>query len=66
LTARLHPLRILMACIWCDDVGWVCENHPERPWEGPYACDCGGAGNACPACNVADECETPRLPADLN
>jgi lipocalin-like protein len=19
-------------CEFCDDTGWVCENHPERPW----------------------------------
>lgn len=31
-------------CATCDDVGWVCENHPDRPWDGPRACTCGGAG----------------------
>ena len=25
-------------CSRCDDYRWVCENHPERPWEGPRAC----------------------------
>lgn len=33
--------------------GLVCENHPDRPWEGvssaPSACGC-GAGMPCPAC----------------
>ncbi len=29
-------------CPRCDDYRWVCENHPERPWEGPRACACGG------------------------
>jgi hypothetical protein len=33
-----------MKCILCADTGWVCENHPRRPWDGPYGCDCGGAG----------------------
>ena len=23
---------------------WVCENHPAKPWDGPDACGCGGAG----------------------
>jgi hypothetical protein len=31
-------------CILCADTGWVCENHPRRPWEGPHGCDSGGAG----------------------
>ena len=25
-----------MRCIFCADTGWVCENHPRRPWEGPH------------------------------
>jgi hypothetical protein len=44
-----------MKCILCADTGWVCENHPRRPWEGPHGCDCGGAGMPCPVCNMADE-----------
>jgi hypothetical protein len=52
----------MIRCILCADTGWVCENHPRRPWDGPHACDCGGAGMACPTCNVADDSEAPRLP----
>jgi hypothetical protein len=26
-----------------DDDGWVCENHPDRPFFGDRACACGGA-----------------------
>src|SRR5450631_3266898 len=33
-----------MKCFVCEDCGWVCESHPERPWEGEHACTCGGAG----------------------
>jgi hypothetical protein len=40
--SRRGPVR--MKCIFCADTGWVCENHPRLPWEGPYGCDCGGAG----------------------
>jgi hypothetical protein len=28
----------------CQDVGWVCETHPGKPWGGPNACPCGAAG----------------------
>jgi hypothetical protein len=35
-----------MKCLVCEDTGWVCENHPDQPWEGPHACQCGGAGMA--------------------
>ena len=50
-----------MKCIFCADTGWVCENHPRRPWEGQYACDCGGAGMPCPNCNIPQE-DSPRAP----
>jgi hypothetical protein len=39
-----------MTCVTCDNTGWVCENHPDRPWKGFSkrfdACDC-GAGAPC-------------------
>jgi len=46
-------------CGRCDGTGWVCENHPFRPW-GPDskrldACDC-GAGAPCPICNTLNPC----------
>lgn len=41
-------------CRACADTGHVCENHPDRPWDGISddinACHCGGAGMPCPAC----------------
>jgi hypothetical protein len=38
-----------MRCTICDDTGWVCEFHQDRP-SGEYsthesACDCGGAAS---------------------
>jgi hypothetical protein len=42
--------------------GWVCESHPNRPWQGEHACDCGGAGMPCPWCNRASDGEAPRMP----
>ena len=46
-------------CSWCDDAGWVCEDHPDKPWSGTSsradACHCGGAGVPCQQCNA----ETP-------
>jgi hypothetical protein len=59
---RTHPL---MNCIFCADTGWVCENHPRRPWEGPHACDCGGAGMPCPECNIPEEGAAPRAPESV-
>ena len=39
-------------CQNCNDTGWVCENHPDRPWEtdSENDCQCGGAGSPC-ECN---------------
>jgi hypothetical protein len=52
----------MMKCLLCEDTGWVCENHPDQPWQGRQACDCGGAGAPCPRCNAAAANEPPRLP----
>ncbi len=49
-------------CSRCDDCRWVCENHRDRPWEGPRACGCGGAGAPCPVCNQGSE---PEMPEDF-
>jgi hypothetical protein len=49
-------------CIICEDGGCFCEDHQDRPWQGPHACPCGGAGAPCPACNASGEGEAPRMP----
>lgn len=49
-----------IACSVCGDCFWVCENHPDRPWDGEGACDCGGAGMPCPKCNPADKRTPPK------
>ena len=47
-------------CSLCEDCGWVCESHPNKPWEGEHACTCGAAGAPCPRCNAGDD--DPRMP----
>jgi hypothetical protein len=54
-----------MKCALCEDTGWVCENHPDRPWEGKRACTCGGAGDPCPRCHASDGDSAPRMPKDF-
>ena len=49
----------LMRCEVCEDTGWVCENHPDRPSDcggstSKRVCGC-GAGMPCLLCN------TPKL-----
>jgi hypothetical protein len=51
-----------MICWRCDGTLWVCENHPECPWEGEHACGCGGAGMPCPICNPSDKLTPPKMP----
>jgi len=51
-------------CMNCDSLGWVCENHTDRPWgDGGStrsdACAC-GAGAPCPVCNPCDRDHSPR------
>jgi hypothetical protein len=52
----------MMKYLLCEDCGWVCEKHPDRPFEGEHACACGGAGALCSNCNPADEGNAPRPP----
>jgi hypothetical protein len=42
-------------CLICLDLGWVCENHPLRPWCEQLGCTCGD-GKPC-GCNKVDEPE---------
>lgn len=55
-------------CHVCDDTGWVCEDHPDRPSDCvPVArsCTCGGAGKPCPVCNTPAAGERPRMGPDF-
>jgi hypothetical protein len=40
---HIAPWNVEHKCEQCDH-GWVCENHPDKPW--PSVCDC-GAGMPC-------------------
>ena len=61
--AEIAPKRLPPRCCACMDTFWVCENHPAKPWDGPAACGCGGAGMPCPSCNSYHDDSRPRLPA---
>ena len=39
-------------CFLCDDTGSVCKDHPDRPWSGKYACDCGAPAAPCQSCRL--------------
>ena len=52
----------MITCIYCQEVGWVCEEHPGLPWAGAQACGCGAAGMPCSACDVPENGEAPRMP----
>jgi hypothetical protein len=55
-----------MRCEVCDNTGWVCENHADRPsdcGDSERACTCGGAGTPCLVCNQPEPGERPRLPS---
>jgi hypothetical protein len=54
---------IVMPCPACDNTGWVCEEHPDRPWRGTSrradACDCVKVGMPCEACNPSGGIDKP-------
>jgi hypothetical protein len=44
-------------CTRCEDTGWVCEAHEDRPWDSGAAkkpCQCGAPGMPCLLCNQSD------------
>ena len=45
------------ACPVCNGVGWVCENHPDKPWDADLGCVC-GAGVPC-KCNETGGVDDP-------
>jgi len=49
-----------VTCPHCQDIGWMCEEHPEREWS--HDDNCSGPGTPCPACNQE---EPPRPPRDF-
>jgi hypothetical protein len=49
-------------CARCDNCRWVCEAHPDRPWDGPRACGCGAPGDPCPVRNRVDSDTESELP----
>ena len=45
----------------CSDTGWVCEQHPDKPFGHD---GCPGPGDPCPVCNSAgSKAVPPRCPA---
>jgi hypothetical protein len=52
-------------CTICDETGWVCESHPDRP-TGMFstradACNCGDARMPCEACNQSNRDRRPDM-----
>jgi hypothetical protein len=59
------PARFFMTnpkCPNCRGIGWVCENHPDKPWDDEIGCTC-GAGLPC-ECNTGDEPDISRIIED--
>jgi len=47
-------ISMLIRCALCDDTGWVCGVHQDRPWSGALserACPCRALGTPCEQCN---------------
>jgi hypothetical protein len=51
-------------CRVCFGLGWVCENHPEEPWDKDLGCAC-GAGIPC-ECNDSDPPDTSEMIVEEN
>ena len=54
--------KMIFSCNSCEDTGWVCEAHQNRPWNSGAArspCICGAPGMPCSRCNAE---EPPRTP----
>jgi len=51
----------IVKCPRCYGARWVCENHPNEPWNGDHSKRCDGAGMPCPGCNEPHEGERPDM-----
>ena len=56
------PPRDAMNCTRCQDIRWICEEHPDKPMEHDA---CKGAGMPCPICNPSSRDKVPVLPPDF-
>jgi hypothetical protein len=50
-------------CPKCFGVGWVCEMHPDRPWNEDLGCMC-GLGLPC-ECNAVNEDDARFLDEEI-
>jgi hypothetical protein len=48
-----------MSCPTCRGVGWVCENHPHKPYDDELGCAC-GEGIPC-ECNDSTPPDTSQV-----
>lgn len=46
-------------CPICCGIGWVCENHPNKPFDDEFGCIC-GEGMPC-ECNDSDPPDTSQV-----
>jgi hypothetical protein len=53
----VRPLASLSSCPICAGMGWVCEEHPDKPWEHD---GCGAAGAPC-ICNPTGHVDMPTV-----
>ena len=60
-------MTIVIPCERCDETGWVCEAHDDRPSDigaSPRACKCGAPGMPRHECNPSGGWDEPsRCPA---
>ena len=55
-----------MTCALCQNVGWVCVDHPGAPWDDVRATICTAAGMPRLECNPNDLDHAPRLPGSTH
>ncbi len=53
--------KMTTVCKTCDGERWVCESHPDQPWNGGDLECCGGAGIPCADCNPCGGRDDPPL-----
>ena len=61
--SRYAQWALEMRCERCDDTGWTCEAHDDRPWDSglsEHACRCGAPAIPCPSCNQSDPPDISR------
>jgi len=59
---RLREPKAAVKCLLCEDCGWVCEAHPDRPWEANMSAAAVALALLARTVTASEDDTAPRMP----